>query len=318
MVRRPLGESPARRPYRAYGIELLCDFPLAVATAPADFRVAASIAARIGSRQEVEELWSGGGPLHEVRSVDGAPLAVERGDAGDHLVRHGSDQFHLTPALDRLTCAPAAGPDLTWQHVLLDWVAYIAASLRGAHCLHAGAIQMPAGVVAIAGATGSGKTTLVVELAERGATFFCDDVLALEPRAGRALGHPGPPFVLVERERAARAAGLLPPLALLGGEAWVEVARPANEPAPVAAVVLLDRRQGGPAVPRFAPAGFVDLRSLAVGLPRPGEDQERERFATLAALAAEAPIVRLSAASSVPPAALAAALEARLGPGVSS
>lgn len=277
------------RPWRAYGIDLSCAF-----AAP----------------ETVRSLWSGtvGEPLHESLVGDGSRLRVERGAGGDHRVLYDSFELHLSPDLAVLTCAPPPEPSAAWERALLDWAPYAAAVLAGRHCLHASAVGLEAGVVAFTAAAGGGKTTLAAELVARGATFFCDDVLALEPGDGRVLAHPGPPFASLDAGLAPLAQRIGRARGRIGEELWVKVERRASAPAPLAAVVLLERRAGGPAEPAIGPADFFALRGAAVGFAA-GPD-ERERFAVLAALAGEAELLRLQASPAVPAERLAAAIAA--------
>lgn len=307
----PPAETATR--YRAYGVELACEFPLAVEPSPATTAPVRTIAARARPRREVESLRSdGGGPVHTAVVAGQTRLVVERGGGGDHLIRYGRHPFHLSADLGVLTCAPPPRADAGWRHALLDWVAYSAAVLAGMQCIHASGVECTAGVVALAAASGAGKSSLAAELVSRGASFFCDDVLALAPDGERVLAHPGPPFALLDGRQGRLAERLGAPCGALGDETWVAAERRAGRPAPVAAVLLLDRRESGPPEPRLRSASFVELRGLAIGIPRPG-DTEEERFATLAAVAERAPLLRLEAHPSVPPAALAAAVWARLG-----
>ncbi len=308
-----LDDPAVRGRYRAYGIELRCDFPLPSGVpTPGPAGAARTIEARAQPPEAVESAWSGAGDLvHESVVGGGARLRIERGREGDHLVRYGAHAFHLSPDLAVLTCAPPAEPDPGWEHAMLDWVAYAAAVLSGMRCIHAGAVRLEAGVLAVAAASGGGKTTLAVELVAGGAEFFCDDVLAIELRGGRAIGHPGAPFACLPGRRRDLAGRLGPTQLALGDEVWARVNRRARTPAPVAAVVFLDRREDGPPSPSIGAASFIELRSLAVGFPVPG-DSEARRFSALAALADQATLLRLEASPSVPAEALAETILARL------
>ena len=310
-----LEATTTRSRYRAYGVELACEFPLpwgSVGTGAGVARWAVTAAAR--PRPLVEALWSGasGDPVHSTVLSDGRALVIERGRVGDHLIRFGEHPFHLTPDLRQLTCAPPRGPDPAWLRVLFDWVAYAICALRGSHCLHASAVRTEAGVVALAAPSGMGKTTLAAALLGPATTFFCDDVLVLERGAGGVLGHPGPPFANVagaDRLTAARLGARSGPL---GGDLWVSVRRPAAEPAPVAAVVLLERGEDGPATPELDTAGFPALRRLVVGFPGTVA-REAERLSLLSALASQASVLRLRASRSTPAEDLARSIRARLG-----
>jgi hypothetical protein len=73
----------------------------------------------------------------------------------------------------------------------------LAAMLRGFDLLHASAVGGSHGVAAFVAPSGTGKTTLASRLVLRGARFVTDDALALSPRTGGPLAHPGPPFMAV-------------------------------------------------------------------------------------------------------------------------
>lgn len=290
-----LDETATRSRHLGYGVQLDCEFELPLASdgesGAAAHRV--RVAARPPAR--VETGWSGavGRPLHQTVLADGRAFSVERGRRGDHLLRYGSRRFHLAASLDRIACAPPADPDPGWQRVLLDWVAYSVAILAGGHCLHAAAVRTEAGVLALAAPAGGGKTTLAAELRAGGGAFFCDDALFLELRQGRVIAHPGPPYASVE-------------------DVWHEVPGAVRAPAPLAAAVLLDRGADGPLRPEIRPAAPLELRGAVVGFPRP-EHREERTFALLAALADQAPVLRLRAHRAVPAGVLAAALGEHLG-----
>jgi hypothetical protein len=291
-----LDDTATRSRHLAYGIQLDCDFALPLASDGESGAAAHRVRVEARPRERVETGWSGGGgrPLHQTVLDDGRAFSVERGRAGDHLLRYGSQRFHLAAGLDRIACAPPPTPDRGWQRALLDWVAYSVAILAGGHCLHAAAVRTEAGVLAVAAPAGGGKTTLASALrAGGGADFFCDDALFLELREGRMIAHPGPPYASVE-------------------DRWRAVPGAARAPAPLAAAVLLDRAGDGPPIPELRPTPPLELRGAMVGFPRP-EHREERLFALLAALANQAPVLRLRAHRAVPADVLAAALGEQLG-----
>jgi hypothetical protein len=294
-----LDDTTTRSRHLAYGVQLDCDFELPLASDGGSGAAAHRV--RVASRPpaRAETGWSGaaGPPLHETVLADGRAFSIERGHAGDHLLRYGPHRFFLADGLDRIACTPPPHPDPGWQRALLDWVAYSVAVLAGGHCLHAAAVRGEAGVLAVAAPSSGGKTTLASALRAGGASFFCDDALFLEVREGTVIAHPGPPYASVER---------------LGEELWVGVPGAARRPAPLAAAVILDRTEDGPRVPEIRPAGPLELRGLMAGFPRP-EHREEALFALLAALAGQAPVLRLRAARSLPASLLADSLRERLG-----
>jgi hypothetical protein len=249
--------------------------------------------------------------VHRTVLSDGEPLAIEPGRAGDHLISYGEHPFHLSADLATLACSPPGEPDPGWQRALVDWVSYCAAAIAGIECLHAAALALARGAVAIAAPAGGGKTTLAAELVAGGARFLCDDVLALEPRDGEVLALPGPPFAGVSAADRGLAERLGTPRAALGDDLWVAVERPCREPVPLRAVVVLARRKGGARPAEITAESFFALRELTIGLPHL-HGREGRRFAILAALADQATLLRLEADAAIPAAELARSLEARL------
>jgi hypothetical protein len=299
--------------YRAYGVELTCDFPLPPTppTAGAPHLGGPTITVERATPEQVAADWDRTLTLHEATLGDGAPLRVERGSAGEHLIRRGEHLFRLSRDLRRMTCAPPVEADGEWETSLLDWAPYAAAVLAKTECLHAGAVEVDGRVTAVAAPSGGGKSTLVAALVAAGARFFSDDVLALEGEGGAVLAHPGAPFGRLSRRDRGLAGALGTVRAELGDELWIEVDDPADTTAPLGAVIILDRGPGGPPTPRFAPVRFTALRALSCGFPGAGGGEAR-RLGLLAEVTAQAQVLRLEAARSVPPAALAGAVLARL------
>ena len=91
----------------------------------------------------------------------------------------------------RLLCVPPPVASWRWQRFLVGRCLPLAAMLRGYEVLHAGAVEIDGGVVAIVGPSGAGKSSLTVHLVLQGASFFTDDVLVLEERAAQLVAHPG-------------------------------------------------------------------------------------------------------------------------------
>jgi hypothetical protein len=106
-------------------------------------------------------------------------------------------------------------------------------------------------------------------------------------------------------------AGLARPLARLAGEDWVEVARGALEPLPLAAIAILAREPGTAlAVERRA---ALPAELLPHMLPAQRGSRRRARLAELlVALAGSVPVLHLSAPPEAPPGALADALTGAL------
>jgi hypothetical protein len=279
------------RVHRAFGLDFACAFHLP--GIPALQAASPTLQIRLAEPAAVQDAWSGPAPSPAVAELvqDGLPYRAERGAAGDHRFSYGDRAtFHLSAGGNTLLCAPLDAEAPEWRRVLLDSVLATASLLSGYEALHAAAVLGPDGAVALMGRTGGGKTTLAAELLRRGHPLFCDDVLALS-RDGGILAHPAPPVMNLP------AGAPAPPgqaLAAIGGETWVAVDRAASEPAPVAAVCLIDRRPG--ARPAVVPGPASPLDLLVHGLRSgnaPGRRQSR--FELLSDLAAQTPAYVLEA-----------------------
>ncbi len=143
-----------------------------------------------------------------------------------------------------------------WQRLLIAQALPFAAVLQGLEVLHASAVAVEGGAVAFAGPSGSGKTSLALDLCRRGARFLSDDVLALE-LDGELVAHPGAPVAALDRAEAERlrAAGVDGGETLAGDERETIERVGVSGPAPLRAIFLLERRDDGPAAPRFEPVG---------------------------------------------------------------
>jgi hypothetical protein len=144
-----------------------------------------------------------------------------------------------------------------WQRLLVAQVLPFAAVLQGLEVLHAGAVVVDGRAIAISGPSGSGKTSLALALVRRGADLLADDVIAVEPRQGELLAHPGAPIAGIDQAEAARLRGAgVGVEGVLAEDDREQVARAvvAARPVPLRALFLLERQPGGRGRPRFEPA----------------------------------------------------------------
>jgi hypothetical protein len=151
-----------------------------------------------------------------------------------------------------------------WQRLLVAQVLPFAAVLQGLEVLHAGAVVVDGGAVALSGPSGSGKTSLALALQRRGAELLADDVVAVERTTQELLAHPGAPIAgidLAEAERLGQQ-GKGEHGGVLAVNARERIARAAlaSGPAPLRALFLLDRRGEAQGAPRFEPE--ADPRQL--------------------------------------------------------
>jgi hypothetical protein len=280
-----------------------------------------SLRIRIADAREIAGLWSGLEDIAWQASIDGAPLVVERGVAGDHRFVHGAAPaesgapsertlaiHHLSADASVLSCAPSRPADPSWWRLVLDSVLFTVALLRGYEALHAGALATGEGTIAIAAGTGGGKSTLLVELLGRGLALMADDVLVLRLRGGNApVSHPGPPVMTIPCKAmpALREAEQPHTIASIGDERWVAVPT-YPDPLPLKALVLLDRKPGverHPSLSRIE-SPLALLLSAFIDFPL-GPDRQRARFELASAIAGTAGLWRLTASLDTPASALA-------------
>jgi hypothetical protein len=288
--------------YRAFGLNIVSALVLpGMEDVPA--QESDPVRLELVDSAEVQAAWSGGStrPVWET-VLDDLPFRFEAGSAGDHLFSYGDEAtFHLNRAADELLCAPVdrAAPD--WQRVLLDTVLYTVSLLHGFEALHASAVELAEGPVALVSAMGGGKTSAAVALLRRGYPLFCDDILTLKRTAGAPLAYPGP--ALMNLPLAVELDGLpvgWRRLARFGDESWVAVAGAATQPRPVAAIVLLERRADAALEAQTVPHNALPLVPHALGLQhRP--DRMRGTFEILCDLAESVPLYRLTAGPDASP-----------------
>jgi hypothetical protein len=219
-----------------------------------------------------------------------------------------ADGRHLRGTLD------GAGP-AAWQRLLIAQALPFAAVLQGLEVLHASAVTAAGGAVAFAGPSGTGKTSLALELCRHGARFLADDVIALEP-GPELLVHPGTPVAGVNRAESERlrARGVAAGEVLSSDEReTIERVEPSPEPVPLRAVFLLERGGDGPAEPRFEPVGEAPAL-LASTFNLVLRDPARlARLLEVCALAAERRVERIVVGPATDPTQLGNAVAERIG-----
>jgi hypothetical protein len=225
--------------------------------------------------------------------------------------------FQLSADGRRLQCAPGAVPRDAWQRLLIAQVLPFAAVLHGLEVLHASAVVTDRGAVACIGPSGTGKTSLALELCRRGAAFLADDVLALELAEESLLAHPGAPVAGLDHAEAARLADTD------GAPRYVVLARNARErivrmsgaaaPAPLVALFFLDRRDDVPGEPRFEPTADPQLLLAATFNTVLTPPARLRGLLEVCARVARGRVERVAIGPGVDAAQLAAAITQRLG-----
>lgn len=303
--------------YSAFGLTLRSALSLP-GMRPAEPSGLPEVSVEVVSPAELDASWSGPARPGSWRGRlgDGEELRIEWGEAGDLLFAYGERaRFHLDPSGARLACAPRGdGVVLDWQRVLLTRILPNVSLAHGREALHAGAVETPLGVIAIAASSGTGKSTLAAELAERGWPLFADDVLVLEQRGpGDVVAHPAGPHANLSAEAPREdSPAVHEELGTVGGERWVAVERTSSEPRAVAAVALLERRPGLSLEAEAIDASPVALAPFMLGLPD-DEGRDASRFDLYSDLIDSATLLRLSAAPEDAPGELAESLERTLG-----
>jgi hypothetical protein len=264
----------------------------------------AAVTLELASGEEVAGRFSSGGRRRgRLASREGA-VEVWQGASGDLLLRSAAHGLcHVARDGSQIGCATPDPWRPQWRRFLLDTVLGTSALRRGLVGLHAAAVTVGGGVVAIAGTTGAGKTTLAAHLIRDGAQLFCDDLLFLADGDGAPGVHPGPPLISLPLPEAdAQALGTL--IALLQDSAWVRCRRQSPRTFPLALVVVLDRQEGAIGE-RLEPAsaGLLLRHALQTGLEA---ERQVRRLAALARLARHVPVLCLTAAPTSPPSRLAA------------
>jgi hypothetical protein len=208
-----------------------------------------------------------------------------------------------------------------WQRLLIAQALPFAAVLRGLEAFHASGVVLGGRAVLLAGASGSGKSSLALALRRRGAEFLADDVVAVGADGegdGAVLAHPGPPVAALDtaevaRLRSAQSGDEGPILGRSSRETMIAVATLA-EATRLGAVFVLERRTE-PIVPTFEP--LADARPLLAStfnllLRDPGR---LARLLDLCALISRGRCERLAFGSATEPEELAQLVEARVAGG---
>jgi hypothetical protein len=206
--------------------------------------------------RELDLLW----PKESHRTVDmrfpdgKLFMAIEYDDRVGYMVRAPRFGRHVVSPDGRTITSvlPRIAP-WRWERLFLGQVLPLAAALQGLEVFHASAVAVRDRAIAFVGTSGVGKTSTAAHLVARGADFFTDDVLALEPGPEGVMAHPGPPRLAIDAAEVRRMlpdvrARLGPLLGTFEKQQFAPV--PAERPLRLANVYFLQRTpsSGGPIV----------------------------------------------------------------------
>ena len=157
--------------YHAYGLTIRVPFACPALTAPDAGSAAAAVDVVVDERPVPRRLRA---PRAGEASWDAAPgLFLLRGGrrAGRFLVEADAVTFERNPRCD----------DAALARHFTDQVLAAVLRHRGLLVLHANAVETSAGVIVIGGESGTGKSTTLAALLDRGCRMLSDDVTALRP-----------------------------------------------------------------------------------------------------------------------------------------
>lgn len=202
--------------------------------------------------------------------ADGRPfLTVRRRDDGSVVARaHGIADFVVEPGASRVVVAvdPEADPGLATV-IAGGTLLALLLQLRGHLVLHASAVVDGSSAVAVAGASGMGKSTMASLCCAAGARLLADDVLRVEVADGVALAHAGSTTVRLRPGAASLVERFESPTAR-SADARILLRPPSSSGAvaPLRAVVIPARHEGGQL--RVTRIGGADALLMLSRFPR--------------------------------------------------
>jgi hypothetical protein len=190
------------RVYRVCGIRLESAIALPELTAVTGGRADCAFAVSRAPVPTDDVLWFHRWGLKSRRTW----LRIGRGREGYVLRFSEFGDFQVSACGRRIVAhAAQALPPATLRHLLLDQVLPLALGRMGRTAIHASAVHVPRlGVVAFAGRTGCGKSTLAAALARAGCAVLSDDCLVIAVRSGGVWATPSYPGVRLWPDAASR------------------------------------------------------------------------------------------------------------------
>ena len=274
------------RDYRAYGLWVRSPIALPFTPVPTPPAGEPDVTVRIGTVPEALPA-----PVERRSAWTAAPGTLQRS------VR-GVARFLITGGRD-VVVEPRGGSDHELSLYLTGSMFAALLQQRGKATLHAGAVETRAGAVLFMGSSGSGKSSLIAALVERGYAMLADDGAAVAPGVG------GRPTALSAFPRMKLWADTLDELAWRGrargtvregGRKYlVPVERFRHEPQAVRAVCVLEKSHRGEEIevgtaPTAEAFGWLCRYTYRAKYLR-GLGQQPAHFRIAASLARRAPLV---------------------------
>jgi hypothetical protein len=284
--------------YQLYGVALRSDFPFRNRLVPFRGPPDVTFTCRVEPLEDVpaEVLWPPGAAGDVVLyRCDGA-FVIRFTDISTFALRDDSIEARLARRED----------DYLVEIQLLGMVLALWLEQRGVPALHAAAVAVGDRAAAFLGSRGSGKTSMAAAFLREGADLLTEDLLAIQPLAGRVLGHPGYPQMRMWPDQARHFIGDVDQLPTVH-PAFAKVRVPLSrltlgslsmQPRPLRAVYVLDRQDRSVASVSITPVSQGDavmelIRSSFVPELLHATGQDARRLPVLARTAVTVPVFRL-------------------------
>jgi hypothetical protein len=231
--------------------------------------------------------------------------------SGGDLIRTVSYGEHLIADGGRTVLSAVEGVRKDrWQRFVLGQVLPATAGIQGLEIFHASAVSVNGGLLAFAGNSGVGKSTLAGVLIEAGATFFADDVLAVDVTISGTMGYPGIGLMALPLEQIEQY-GLEKSVWMTVGEKGLLKRHGERSAQPLKAFVAMVPDESVEK-PQFLPCAPNRLMASTFDALSRGPERLRRLLRVCASLASDSRAFELRFSSRSEPAAIADAIAKRL------
>lgn len=190
------GARPTAIRARAFGLDIESGFELpgfedcSVLGGPRPLRI------DLGDEAELDARWDGteGERISEITAPDDGRPLVRIDAAPGRGFRVWAEEFGKAWLADdgrEVLCCPVDRPAWRWQRYLTGQVLPFVAVLQGLEVFHSSVVVVGDRAVAVVAHSGSGKTSLALNMALQGRPFLADDVAVMELAGDSVTVHPG-------------------------------------------------------------------------------------------------------------------------------